>query len=827
MSDTAEQFFSLGPWIRRRRKALDLTQVALAHRVGCAEVTIRKIEADLLRPSRAIAERLARCLEIPQADREGFFQVVSGERHVTRLAPPITGVDRPAPPGAVDEPPVACLPIDVIPDPGPLPPGSYMPLRRNPLFVGREHDLRQLARVLNSGTAAISQLEVAAVTGLGGVGKTQLACEFVHRYGQFFRGGVFWLSFADPAAIRVEVAACGGVDGMQLSAEFGSLPLDEQVRQVRRAWKRPIPRLLVFDNCEDAALLDQWQPQHGGCRVLITSRRHHWDPALGVHSVPLDVLPRRESIALLRTFRADLPSADADLEAIADTLGDLPLALYLAGSFLARYRHALTPAHYLQRLRTPTILDDHSLREAGLSPTRHVQHVARTFEQSYVRLDPTDATDALARTLLVRAACFAPGEPIPRWLLLHTLSPSDDPDAALRAEDAVNRLIDLGLLETNHADALRLHRLLVAFVRTVAVDAEAQPAVESTMLQIADCLNRAGDPWSLMALQQHLRFITDSTQHQNAQAAGLYSALGMHIRLLGNYAEARRYVEQALAIQQQLCGTDHPDTARGLSNLGVVLWRQGEYAEAQRRLEQALAIQERVLGLEHPDTAQSVYTLGGVLWFQGRYAEARRYAEQAVAIQRLVLGAEHPATARSLSSLGVVMESLGEYAEAQRYLEQALAIQEQILGAEHPDTAQTMVSLGVVLCAQQEYASASRFLQQALAIHERVLGAEHPGTALSLMSLGSLLYAQGRYAEARSYHEQALAMRERVLGSEHPDTATTLYWLGLALQQQVDVPAARDCLVRSLAIFARRLGANHPATKAAQAALDDLEQTNR
>lgn len=71
-------------------------------------------------------------------------------------------------------------------------------------------------------------------------------------------------------------------------------------------------------------------------------------------------------------------------------LGDLPLALHLAGSFLAKYRHALTPAQYLERLQIPTILDDRSLQVAGLSPTQHVQHVARTFEQSYARLEPAD-----------------------------------------------------------------------------------------------------------------------------------------------------------------------------------------------------------------------------------------------------------------------------------------------------------------------------------------------------------------------------------------------------------------------------------------------------
>ena len=93
-----------------------------------------------------------------------------------------------------------------------------MPLSRNPHFVGREQDLLNLARAFNTGqTAAVSQVGTAAMTGLGGMGKTQLASEFVHRYGQFFPGGVFWLSFENPQAVPAAIAYCGGPGAMAAS----------------------------------------------------------------------------------------------------------------------------------------------------------------------------------------------------------------------------------------------------------------------------------------------------------------------------------------------------------------------------------------------------------------------------------------------------------------------------------------------------------------------------------------------------------------------------------------------------------------------------------
>src|SRR5262249_21353367 len=91
------------------------------------------------------------------------------------------------------------LPLETIPEPSPLPPGSLIPLAPNPSFVGRENELRNLVQLLKVGAVATvtASGNVAAATGLGGLGKTQLAAEFAHRYGRFFEGGVFWLSFAN------------------------------------------------------------------------------------------------------------------------------------------------------------------------------------------------------------------------------------------------------------------------------------------------------------------------------------------------------------------------------------------------------------------------------------------------------------------------------------------------------------------------------------------------------------------------------------------------------------------------------------------------------
>jgi hypothetical protein len=147
------------------------------------------------------------------------------------------------------------------------------------------------------------------------LGKTQLASEFVQRFGQFFAGGVLWLSFADPAVVSTEVSACGGPGALALHPEFHTLPIADQVQLMQAAWQSPLPLLLVFDNCEDEAPLAQWRPPHGGCRVLVTSRRAWWKAAPGVRALPLGILHCQESMMLLHYYRPDPPADEVDLEA--------------------------------------------------------------------------------------------------------------------------------------------------------------------------------------------------------------------------------------------------------------------------------------------------------------------------------------------------------------------------------------------------------------------------------------------------------------------------------------------------------------------------------
>ncbi len=716
---------------------------------------------------------------------------------------------------------LAALPLEEVPKPGPLPVGSRMPLSPNPLFVGREEDLKTLARQLKAGgTSAIGQVKIAAATGLGGMGKTQLASEFVHRYGQFFAGGAFWMSFADAASVSAEVAACGRSLGLHSS--FEALTLEQQIRLVQDAWQGPLPRLLVFDNCEEEALLRHWRPTSGGARVLVTSRRAEWDSALGVKTVPLTTLPRAASIELLRLFRPDILETDPALDGIAGDLGDLPLALHLAGSFLQTYRASSfgQPAIYLETLRQKNLLDHPSLqgRGAGSLPTEHEGHVGRTFALSFERLDPAIDTDALAIDLLTRAAWFAPGEPIPRSLLLRAVhANSEDLMTGLLAEDAVRRLTDLGLMETSDRNDLLMHRLVAVWTRGDAKGNKARGAVDEALLAEASRLNKARNPALLLTLQPHLRTATDrAIKCKDRMAARLCDELGIYLRQAGDYSGARPYLESGVALNTEISGAEDLDTANSLNNLGRLLYHQCDYPAARSYYEQGLLIQEKVLGPEHPDTARSLNDLGLLSKDQGNYKAAHPYLDRSLAILEKVLGPEHPDTANILNNLGILLRAQGNSEGARPYLERSLAILEKVLGPEHPDTAKILSNLGSLLNGQGVYGEARPYLERSLAILEKVLGPEHPDTAKSLNNLGNLFRKQGNHEAAHPYYARALAIREKVLGPEHPDTAVSLLNLGSSHFNQGNYPKACGLLGRALRSFNARLGPDHPETKEAR-----------
>lgn len=707
------------------------------------------------------------------------------------------------------------IPVGTPPPAAAIPPRSRMPLARNDLFTGRTQELQWLADHLGPSP---EQVPTVVVAGLGGVGKSQLASEYAHRYGQYYAGGVIWVSLADPNTIASEVAACGGAGAMDLRPDFAALPPADQVGLVLAAWQSPLPRLLVFDNCESEETLAQWRPASGGCRVLVTSRRPLWDPTLGVDVLDLDVLSPGEGLSLLERYRPAAGPEDA--RALADIvveLGQLPLALHLAGSYLRRYPTATSPAAYLDQLRTSPVIDHRSLTAAGISPTRHIQSIAATFAISVDQLAGGDAVGDLARRCLIHASYLAPGEAIPRQFLLATLELTTSPDGAIELEDVLQRLAVLGLVHLGSDGTPRLHRLVAAFVQDRLGDPESQRQVEQAVWDLLAPRIFTDTLLTQAGYEPHLRVLTDrALSRGDLVSAALSNVLGLYIVRRGDRDAAVPYLRRALEIMESLFGVDSPQTAKELNDLGYALVggssrAQGlPYLERARRLwnpatdgpnlaatldnlgqihmgmgradlaeplfRDALGIRERDLGEYAYGTSVTVENLAHIAQDRGDLAGAVELFKRDVNIRESIGDESDPAsTARSHLLLATALDQLGESAEAAPHYTRAVELYRDSLGPRHPQTVAAVVAATSYAFEHGDNPDRAGLLEltQALGDDASKAAGTPSGSPIDLNNMGFALWLRGDYANARRLYQLALSG-----GGADPATLNNLGMIG-------------------------------------------------
>ncbi len=643
--------------------------------------------------------------------------------------------------------------VDELAEPGPLPPNSFLPFHRNHHFAGRRRALLRLAERLLPWPEAMPDTlcRVVAISGMAGLGKTQLAVEFAHRYGRYFPGGVFWLNFGEIDNVMEAVAHIGGERALGLYREQDQLTLADQVGRVQKAWQATVPRLLIFDNCEEVDLLAKWLPVTGGSRVLVTSHRGQWPDEFSVQTEALGLLGNGASVALLQQLSPALGEGEA--VAIATELGYLPLALHLAGGFLRRYQ-SVQPLTYLAQLRDAGLLQHPSLQGRGVShsPTAHELDVARTFALNLARLDPADEVDHMALRLLCHAVCFAPGEPIPQALLRSTTAiveetveetvehtdatderkpeksepEKSEPEemlALLLAEDALQRLVMLGLLKPEGRETVALHRLLAAFVQKTMRDEtsngdlmrSAQTLVGKKVVQLLSVHAYSGHMAQLSFSAAHLRHITENAlARQDEPAVALALLLGRHLTGIGSYGEAETYLQQALQAAQQ--AGNQLAQVQALNALASVQESMGQVAESLRSAQAAAELFKRANLADPVTLTETLYHIGWAHFRMGHVEAALRTAEEGLAFGQ-VKGLPQE-VARSLNLMGVVnYYLLGEYARAGKQLQESLRLYREL--GHRSNQAVILNNLGESARLQGDFPRAATYYEEAITLaHE-------------------------------------------------------------------------------------------------------------
>ncbi len=685
-----------------------------------------------------------------------------------------------------------------------------LPPDRNPLFRGRETELEHLRQRLR----AEKRIDL---RGLGGVGKSQLAIEYLHLHRGDYPDGAFWLRGETAATLAADFAALAWPPHLQL--EERHLREQERVIEAVMGWLRAHERwLLAIDNLDEPSIptLNSLLARGLAGHVVVTSRVPVWDqPALEVEPMPLEVAT---AFLLERSGQTDGEAAAT----VAEIVGGLPLALVQAAGYLRTSGRDLASYAELLRGRLGELLGQNK-------PADYPLTVAATWQLSFERIDHEHAP---AAALLRLCAFLAPND-IPISLLLEAADelPKELRTATtdqIRLDRAIGELRRYAILD-RQGDELRVHRLVQAVVReSLPNDLRQQWTGAAVRVVSAAFPVEAEDPqlWQACAhLLPHAQIATDQAEElmqEPRRTSWLLDRVAMYLRARGELLQARRLFERALAIRERVLGPEDPLTGGSLNNLALLLQDQGDFAGARRLCERALDIAERGLGPNHRSTARALDNLALVLQAHGDLAAARPLFERALDIRERGLGPDHPDTARGLNNLASLIQAQGDLAAARPLFERAQGIWECVLGPDDPDTARGLNNLALLLQAQGELDAARPLFERALDIRERVLGPDHPSTARGLNNLGCLLGDQRELADARSLLERALVIRERVLGPDHPDTASSFNNLARLVEEQGNLAGARLLFERALDVAERVLGPDHPLTNNARRSLEAL-----
>ncbi|MEM6436177.1 MAG: tetratricopeptide repeat protein [Cyanobacteria bacterium P01_D01_bin.115] len=486
-----------------------------------------------------------------------------------------------------------------------------VPYQRNPYFTGRKSILVCLHQQLNQRqVAAINQVQ--AISGLGGIGKTQTAVEYAYRYyydpEKKTYDYVFWVS----ADTEINLGADFGKLANQLCLPAANGTEEEKILAVKQWLATHDNWLLIFDNADTPDWLQDYLPTNPAGKVLITSRASIFDQ-LGIERpLALTVLSPDEAVKFLFR-RTQAKETDANIAAATELnqeLDGLPLALEQASAFMVRKRIGLTT--YLNTYRRQPLSQ---LEKVKAKTGRYPSSVLKTWR---INFDALAQENADASELLQLSAFLAPND-IPYRILINgaehlgealagCLSHEDVDEARLAISDLLDLLSQYSLVNWEAGqDGYSVHRLVQAVVRNELDEATQTNSLERAILAVNSAYPGSDfKQWPICEqLLPHWLQVYQQAQRADTQSEALGRVLnqaGYYLDDQGRYSDAEPLYQEALAMRKRLLGDEHPSVAISLNNLALLYDNQGRYSDAEPLYKEALAMRKRLLGDEHPST---------------------------------------------------------------------------------------------------------------------------------------------------------------------------------------------------------------------------------
>jgi predicted ATPase/DNA-binding XRE family transcriptional regulator len=742
-----------GAWLKARRIAYGLTQRELGEWVSCSAVTIRKIEAGTLRPSRQVAELLASVLEVP-ADERAEFVRLAREAGIPRTLWEGTDKQNATHAGNLPTPTTS--------------------------LIGRQAELADLQALLLR-----EAVRLVTLTGPPGVGKTRLSLEVAANLTDDFTDGVYFVPLApirDPGLLAATIIRALG------TRQAATRDLDVELRSY--LGKKRI--LLVLDNFEHlleaAPRVAELLSSCPHLKVLATGRGPLRLRGERRFPVPPLLLPdpslfskiapsaaKEQALAEGVRFNALLSNPAVALFAeraqavqpvfhftsetarmvasICTQLDGLPLAIELAAARVS----VLSASEILGRLHKRL-----GLLQGGAQDLPERQQTLRSaIAWSY------DLLDAGERKLFQRLAVFAGGSTLEA---IEAVCVGDE-NLRFSAEDGVWSLVEKNLL-----------------IGVEDARGESRYGMLETLREYAqERLSESGE--ELATRRRHADFLVGLCEQAAPRLLG--SEMGMWVARL---EEEHDNLRSALG---WLIEQGDAEAVFRMAWVLSVLWTvHGHLREGRRWLDAALALASP--SDRTANRANALFGAGRLAAAQGDYVPSCAYYEESVAIFRELN--DSTGIAKVLNNLGIVLAGLNAYEESRLAQEESLEIRRK--AGDKQGVALCLNELGRIAYEQMDYARARSLHEESLAIFREI--ADTRSIAYSLQRLGMVAIAQRDYASARPQFMESLALW-RELGYQQA-IAWTIQSQGDVARGLEDYEGARSLYEESLAIY-EELGA--------------------
>ncbi|HET9139008.1 MAG TPA: FxSxx-COOH system tetratricopeptide repeat protein [Actinophytocola sp.] len=714
---------------------------------------------------------------------------------------------------------------------------------RNPNFTGRADLLDNLSQRLTAGgTTAVLP---AALHGMGGIGKTQMAVEYIYRHLRDY-DVIWWIPAAEPTQIRAGLTELARQ--LRLSGHAEASTAVPAVREALRVGQ-PFRRwLLVFDAAESPETVRPFFPSNGPGEILITSRNPDW--AGIARPLEVSVFRREESIELLRRRGPEISDSEADL--LAEKLGDLPLAIEQAAAW--RAETGMQVQEYLRLFdeKVAEILDTSAPQDYELS-------VAAAWNVSF---DELLRRNTAAHHILHLCAFFSP-DPITRDLFtgVRGIAISPELDVALRDPMQLARAIrDInryGLAKIDHGNnTIQLHRLVQLVLRNRVTSPQLQAQMRHGAHQLlanldpndpessrhwpryrellphayaADVID-CDDSWARQLVINLMRYLFQWGDHEEAttlaqralegftaklgqshpQTMDVASRLGLYLWGVGRYAEAADLNKRTLKLRIEASGETSEETLSAQGLVAIDLRAQGDFAASRKLTEEIHEKARKLFGPDDPETLNAAYQHALSLRLSGDYRAAAQWDADTHRRRIEVLGLHHPRTLSVYGATIVDRREAGEYLWARAEQQKLVDIMWQRYGEDHIDTWTTSFLLAVAIRKDGDHPRALPLSGPALRQFQIRYGDDHPTTMAAALAHSIDLRHSGDLRAARKLGEETFERYRRILGEHHPHTLGAMVDLAVALRLLGDTAGARELDERALEQLRARVGPDHP-----------------